>query len=79
MPVKGRFSLGTNILIYAVDRDAGERHVRAGELMARAAPRDCVLTVPALAEFFHATTRKKLRMQSLGRRICWTRDACLDG
>ena len=79
MPVKGRFSLDTIILIYAVDRDAGERHVRAGELMARAAPRDCVLTVPALAEFFHATTRKKLRMQSLGWRICWTRDACLDG
>ena len=26
MPVKGRFSLDTIILIYAVDRDAGERH-----------------------------------------------------
>ena len=37
MPVKGRFSLDTNILVYAVDRDAGERHVRSGELMARAA------------------------------------------
>ena len=26
MTVKGRFSLDTNILVYAVDRDSGERH-----------------------------------------------------
>ena len=60
MTVKGRFSLDTNILIYAVDRDAGERHKRAKEIVARAALHDCVLTVQALAEFFHATTRKNL-------------------
>lgn len=60
MTVKGRFSLDTNILVYAVDRDAGERHERSRELVGRAARRDCVLTVQALAEFFHATTRKNL-------------------
>lgn len=60
MTVKGRFSLDTNILVYAVDRDAGERHERSRELMGQAAQRDCVLTVQALAEFFHATTRKNL-------------------
>ena len=60
MTVKGRFSLDTNILIYAIDRDAGERHKRAKEIVARAALHDCVLTVQALAEFFHATTRKNL-------------------
>jgi predicted nucleic acid-binding protein len=60
MTVKGRFSLDTNILVYAVDRDAGERHVRSRELLGRAARRDCVLTVQALAEFYHATTRKSL-------------------
>ncbi len=60
MTVKGRFSLDTNILIYAVDRDAGERHKRSKEIVARAALHDCVLTVQALAEFFHATTRKNL-------------------
>ena len=60
MSVKGRFSLDTNILVYAVDRDAGERHARSMELVGRAARRDCVLTVQALAEFFHATTRKNL-------------------
>ena len=60
MTVRGRFSLDTNILVYAVDRDSGERHVRARSLVGRAARRDCVLTVQALAEFFHATTRKNL-------------------
>ena len=60
MTVRGRFSLDTNILVYAVDRDADERHRRSRELMAQAARRDCVLTVQALAEFFHATTRKNL-------------------
>ena len=60
MTVKGRFSLDTNILVYAVDRDASERHRRSRELVGRAARRDCVLTVQALAEFFHATTRKNL-------------------
>ena len=60
MTVKGRFSLDTNILVYAVDRDAGERHRRSREIMGRAARYDCVLAVQALAEFFHATTRKNL-------------------
>lgn len=58
MTVKARFTLDTNVLVYAVDRDAGDRHARARELVGRAARRDCVLTVQALAEFFHATTRK---------------------
>ena len=60
MIVKGRFSLDTNILVYAVDRDAGERHELGRALLGRAARCDCVLTVQALAEFFHATTRKNL-------------------
>ena len=60
MTVRGRFSLDTNILVYAVDRDADERHERSRILLGRAARCDCVLTVQALAEFFHATTRKSL-------------------
>ena len=58
MTVNGRFSLDTNILVYAVDRDAGERHRRSRALIGQAAKRDCVLTVQSLAEFFHATTRR---------------------
>ncbi|HIJ42801.1 MAG: PIN domain-containing protein [Rhodospirillales bacterium] len=53
-----RFSLDTNVLVYAADRDAGERHERALEIMERSARRPCTLTVQALAEFFHATTGK---------------------
>jgi predicted nucleic acid-binding protein len=60
MTVKGRFSLDTNILVCAVDRDAGERHERSRDLMGQAAQRDCVLTLQTLTEFFHATTRKNL-------------------
>jgi predicted nucleic acid-binding protein len=59
MTAKRRFSIDTNILVYAIDRDAGERHERAKEIVGRAAEHDCVLTVQALAEFFHVTTRKK--------------------
>jgi len=53
-----RFSLDTNILVYATDRDAGDKHDRALEIIARAARRPCILTIQALAEFYHATTRK---------------------
>ena len=35
--VKGRFSLDTNILVHAVDRDGGERHRHSMELVVRAA------------------------------------------
>lgn len=60
MTVKGRFSLDTNILVHAVDRDSGDRHLRSRELVGSAALSDCVLTMQSLAEFFHATTRKNL-------------------
>lgn len=49
MIVKGRFSLDTSILVYAVDRDADELHEQSKELIGRAARSDCVLTVQALA------------------------------
>ena len=60
MSVKGRFSLDTNILVYAVDRDAGDRHEQSKDLVGQAARKDCVLTVQVLAEFYFATTRKQL-------------------
>lgn len=53
-----RFSVDTNLLIYSVDKDAGPRHEQARALMDALADADCVLTVQALAEFFHAVTRK---------------------
>lgn len=53
-----RFSIDTNILVYSVDRDAGTRHEQSRVLMDALADHDCILTIQALAEFFHAVTRK---------------------
>lgn len=60
MNAEGRFCLDTNILVYAVDHRAGDRHERAGEIFEQASWRNCVLPVQVLAEFFQVTTRKKL-------------------
>jgi predicted nucleic acid-binding protein len=53
-----RFSLDTNILVYAADRTAGAKHEQAVALLHEAALADCRLTLQTLAEFFHAVTRR---------------------
>lgn len=53
-----RLSLDTNILVYAMDRDAGERHVLASEIVDRAVESDCILTLQSLCEFYAAVTGK---------------------
>jgi predicted nucleic acid-binding protein len=53
-----RLSIDANILVYFVDRDAGERHDRALQILDRASLADCVLTLQTLGEFFHVATRK---------------------
>ena len=53
-----RFSIDTNLLVYAADSKAGAKHEHAVALLHAAAGADCVLTVQALAEFFHAVTRR---------------------
>ncbi|HEX4740151.1 MAG TPA: PIN domain-containing protein [Caulobacteraceae bacterium] len=55
-----KFSLDTNILIYAVDAKAGARHDIAAEVVERALERGCVMTLQALSEFFAVVTRKGL-------------------
>ncbi len=60
MTADRRFTLDTNILIYAIDRDAGQKHHLSKKLISEAALCDCVLTLQALGEFFFATTRKNL-------------------
>lgn len=67
MTVRQRFSLDSNVLVYAIDQRSGDRHRQASEIMQRAAQLDCVLTVQAFGEFFHATTRKKLLEPSRAR------------
>ncbi len=53
-----RFSLDTNILVYALDTAAGDKHTLAAEIVDRAVERDCHLTLQALSEFYAAVTRK---------------------
>lgn len=56
-----RLSFDSSVLFYAADRDAGDRHVVARDLVDRALAADCVLTLQSLAEFFSAVTRKGKR------------------
>lgn len=69
-----RFSLDANVLVYAADRTAGERHERTLHILDRAVRRDCVLTLQALAEFFYVTTRKRIvaRTEAAAQLRDWT-------
>ena len=52
-------SFDTNILVYAADNTAGERHAIAADLIERAIMHGgCVQTLQSLAEFFSVVTRK---------------------
>jgi len=57
MPAR-RISIDTNILVYALDKDAGDRHKVSVDVLEYAVGSDCVLTTQALGEFFHVVTRK---------------------
>jgi predicted nucleic acid-binding protein len=69
-----RFSLDADVLLYAADRAAGARHDRALEILDRAVRRDCVLTLQALAEFFHVVTRRAMvaRTEAASQLRDWT-------
>lgn len=54
-----RLTLDTNILIYAIDRSAKDKHERAISIVEQAISLDCVLTLQSLCEFYAAATRKK--------------------
>ena len=47
-----RVSLDTNILVYSVDLDAGEKHDKAVDLFSQLTPANCVLSLQSLCEFF---------------------------
>ena len=54
-----RVSLDTNILIYAIDKDAKEKQLTALSLIEHCALNfNCVLTLQSLSEFYAAATRK---------------------
>ncbi|WP_158043632.1 PIN domain-containing protein [Skermanella pratensis] len=58
-----RFTLDTNILVYAVQLEAGDRHRQAIDLVRRIRGRDCVLTLQSLGELFRTLTSSKLRIE----------------
>lgn len=53
-----RITLDTNLLVYAVDTSARDKHAKARKLVGLALRADCVLTLQALGEFYFAVTRK---------------------
>jgi predicted nucleic acid-binding protein len=55
-----RFSLDSNLLVYAVDGRDPQRREAALAIIAAAAASHCVLTLQALGEFFHVATRKRI-------------------
>ncbi|MCC7050052.1 MAG: PIN domain-containing protein [Alphaproteobacteria bacterium] len=53
-----RFSLDSNILIYAADHVSRDRQDRAIEIIRAAARSSCVLSTQVLGEFVHVASRK---------------------
>ena len=53
-----RFTLDTNLLVYAIDSAAGARHDAASQIIQHAVRLDCWLTLQAVSEFYAAVTRK---------------------
>jgi predicted nucleic acid-binding protein len=52
-------SFDTNMLVYAVDAAAGERHRSAADLIERSVRRgNCIQTLQSFCEFFSVVTRK---------------------
>lgn len=54
-----RFTFDTNVLFYASDSTAGDKHTRALLLTDSAATRDCVLTLQSLGELFNAVVKRR--------------------
>jgi predicted nucleic acid-binding protein len=54
-----RATVDTNILIYAVDVDAGSKHVLAAHLVKSLSERKFVLPLQCITEFYRATTKKR--------------------
>jgi predicted nucleic acid-binding protein len=53
------FTFDTNILFYASDNSAGEKHRRALALTNVALNRDCLLTLQSLGELYNAMVKKR--------------------
>ncbi len=54
-----RITLDTNILVYSLDKDAGDKHLKAIGVIEYAINADCILTLQSLSEFYAVVTRKQ--------------------
>jgi len=63
-----RFTLDTNVLIYALDVQAKGHHEKAMAVVKKAAMADSVLTLQALSEFYYAATRKNILHSEIARK-----------
>lgn len=55
-----RFTLDTNLLVYALDSAAGIRHQLSREVIQHAVRLDCWLTLQAVSEFYAVVSRKRI-------------------
>ena len=55
-----RFTLDTNILVYAMDGQVSHRQASAARVIDLARHADCWLALQAISEFYAAVTRKRL-------------------
>jgi predicted nucleic acid-binding protein len=55
-----RFTLDTNILVYAMDGQAGPRQASAARIIDLARQADCWLALQAISEFYAVVIRKRL-------------------
>lgn len=55
-----RFTLDSNVLVYAADGKAGSKHETAQQIIRAAARLDCWLTFQSGSEFYAVVTRKRI-------------------
>jgi len=58
MSVK-RSTPDSNILVYSVGLDAGEKRTQAIDIIDKSVDQECVLTIQALSEFFSSSQEKE--------------------
>jgi predicted nucleic acid-binding protein len=68
-----RFTLDTNILVYALDQRADYRHGISSHIIDRGVRLDCWLTLQSVSEFYSAVTRKRLvsRTEAIAQALDW--------
>jgi predicted nucleic acid-binding protein len=59
-----RYTLDTNVLVYAVDPSEGEKHDVAARVVDQSIELPCILTVQALAEFVSVAARRRMKSRA---------------